>query len=554
MANESNADIQTQLAILRKSYAKELPVKIEAIEECQQKLVSSNTYDFEEVKNLHRQMHSLAGSGATFGFPELGEHARVIEQILKNWLQDNVSPSDEELNNITIQISQLNELIILPTKEVSVLSAIEPTSKKDEQIPLIYLLDDDPSFASELALQLGHFGYRVKIHTTCNELEKALENKVPSVVICDIVLQEGEMADIYTMRKFNENHLTNVPVIFISTNDNFNVRLEAVRAGSEACFSKPINIDQFVDRLDSITCNDPHESFRILIVDDDETLAAHYKLILQQAGMNVSTLSQPEKIFESIASCNPELIVMDINMPTCSGLELVKLIRQSDSYISLPIVYLSTESDHEKQLTAMDLGGDDFLVKPIKDNYLASSIAIRVKRARQLSELMSQDSLTGLLKHTKIKTQLSNELSRSMRQKSNMVFVMVDIDNFKQVNDTYGHMAGDRVIKSLARMLQQRFRKTDSVGRYGGEEFAVVMPETNLENAKRIVNEIRKDFSDIVFFHEGKEFSVTLSAGLSGYPLHDVAEKINQSADEALYEAKENGRNCVVVDKAKNNS
>jgi len=548
MTNESNADIQTQLAILRKSYAAELPAKIEALEECQQKLVSADTYDFENVKKLHRQMHGLAGSGATFGFPELGKHAREIEQILKNWLQDNVSPSDEELNNITIQISQLNELITLPQKEVSVLSAIEPTSKKDEQIPLVYLLDDDQSFASELALQLEHFGYQVKKYTTSRELETALEKKLPSVVICDIVLQEGEMAGINSMRKFNENHLTNVPVIFISTNDDFNVRLEAVRAGSEACFSKPINIDQFVDRLDNITSNDLPESFRILIVDDDETLAAHYKLILQQAGMDVSTLSQSEKIFESIASCNPELIVMDINMPTCSGMELVKLIRQSDSHISLPIVYLSTESDHEKQLTAMNLGGDDFLVKPIKDNYLASSIAIRVKRARQLSELMSQDSLTGLLKHTKIKMQLSNELSRSMRQKSNMVFVMVDIDHFKRVNDSYGHMAGDRVIKSLARMLQQRFRKTDSVGRYGGEEFAVVMPDTNLENAKRIVNEIRKDFSDIVFFHEGKEFSVTLSAGLSGYPLHDVAEKINQSADEALYVAKENGRNCVVVD------
>jgi len=402
MTNESNADIQTQLAILRKSYAAELPAKIEALEECQQKLVSADTYDFENVKKLHRQMHGLAGSGATFGFPELGKHAREIEQILKNWLQDNV---------------------------VSVLSAIEPTSKKDEQIPLVYLLDDDQSFASELALQLEHFGYQVKKYTTSRELETALEKKLPSVVICDIVLQEGEMAGINSMRKFNENHLTNVPVIFISTNDDFNVRLEAVRAGSEACFSKPINIDQFVDRLDNITSNDLPESFRILIVDDDETLAAHYKLILQQAGMDVSTLSQSEKIFESIASCNPELIVMDINMPTCSGMELVKLIRQSDSHISLPIVYLSTESDHEKQLTAMNLGGDDFLVKPIKDNYLASSIAIRVKRARQLSELMSQDSLTGLLKHTKIKMQLSNELSRSMRQKSNMLWLILIILN-----------------------------------------------------------------------------------------------------------------------------
>jgi diguanylate cyclase (GGDEF)-like protein len=164
-----------------------------------------------------------------------------------------------------------------------------------------------------------------------------------------------------------------------------------------------------------------------------------------------------------------------------------------------------------------------------------------------LSALMVQDSLTGLLKHTMIKEQLVQELSREQRTQSALSFAMIDIDKFKLVNDHYGHMMGDRVIKSLARLLKQRLRKSDSIGRYGGEEFAVVLPNCDPDSAAMLLNKIRADFSELRFLHEGKEFSVTFSTGIAGFPAHENADELNQAADEALYEAKHQGRNRIVV-------
>ncbi|MFT6914365.1 MAG: PleD family two-component response regulator [Motiliproteus sp.] len=163
-------------------------------------------------------------------------------------------------------------------------------------------------------------------------------------------------------------------------------------------------------------------------------------------------------------------------MPECDGMELSKIIRQIGAYISVPIVFLSSEEDQEKQLLAMSLDGDDFLSKPIKPWHLVSAVASRAKRARTMRALAEKDSLTGLFNHTKIKERLQAELSRAKRNHEPLAYAMLDIDNFKHVNDTYGHPAGDRVLKSIAIMLKQRLRKYDVIGCYGGEEFVVILP------------------------------------------------------------------------------
>ena len=550
MAN-INDDIKNKLRLVRESYVAQLPIKFEEIVNCQQKILERPKEAPDNLKTLHRLIHSIAGSSATFYLPSLGDKARQIEQFLKIWLQEGDTLPEDALRNISAQISQLGELTLSAldnSVDTSIHKTPHPTSGENK---LIYLLDDDNAFSEQICLKLTQFGYMVESFSTIQTLNIALVKKLPAVVISDIFLPEGEMEGIENMRQYRDDHTSDIPVIFISTNNDFNVRLEAVRAGGEAYFTKPVNIDRLVERLDLLTRQKQYEPYRILIVDDDKTLCTHFELVLQQAGMDVFTLTQPERVFDKIASCNPELILMDVYMPDCSGMELAKLIRQRDDYIGIPIVYLSTESNLDIQLEALHLGGDDFLSKPIEDKKLTSSLMARVNRARQLNSLMNQDSLTGLLRHTKIKAQLAVELSRAKRQNSDMAFIMLDVDHFKNVNDTYGHMLGDRVLKSLARLLQQRLRITDSVGRYGGEEFAFIMPDTNLENATKVANDIREIFSEVRFSHEGKEFAVTLSAGISGYPQHDSAEKINQSADEALYLAKKNGRNCVVIDEGK---
>ncbi|MFW6344149.1 MAG: GGDEF domain-containing protein, partial [Sediminispirochaetaceae bacterium] len=129
-------------------------------------------------------------------------------------------------------------------------------------------------------------------------------------------------------------------------------------------------------------------------------------------------------------------------------------------------------------------------------------------------------------------------------------FAMIDADHFKDVNDTHGHLTGDRVLKSLSRMLQDRLRRTDIIGRYGGEEFGIILINTDSEEAKRIMDEIRENFARVRHHSEKKGFFVTFSCGIASYPAIESPEEINLAADEALYSAKEAGRNRVVIKKS----
>ena len=160
---------------------------------------------------------------------------------------------------------------------------------------------------------------------------------------------------------------------------------------------------------------------------------------------------------------------------------------------------------------------------------------------------MIRDSLTGLLNHTKTKEQLSIEIERMRRLGHEVSLAMIDIDYFKKVNDTYGHATGDRVLRSLSRLLSQRMRQTDVVGRYGGEEFAVIMVGASAENARRAIDKVRESWAQLPHFSNGREFYSTFSAGVASAPPHKNAASLSEAADAALYEAKDAGRDRVVL-------
>ena len=250
---------------------------------------------------------------------------------------------------------------------------------------------------------------------------------------------------------------------------------------------------------------------------------------------------------DRLEAFRPELVLMDLYMPDYPGQELAGVIRQYDNWASLPIVFLSAETDLDVQLQAVGKGADDFLTKPINDAQLVAAVRVRIERARQLSVQISRDSLTGLLKHAAIKEMVDIEAARSRRTGKPATVAMLDIDHFKAVNDTYGHAVGDLVISSVAMLLRQRLRRSDVIGRYGGEEFAVILPECDIEDAQRLLEDIRLRFSTVHFNHEDREFTCTLSAGLassSQFPDHGGSELL-VAADEALYQAKRGGRNQI---------
>jgi diguanylate cyclase (GGDEF)-like protein len=338
-----------------------------------------------------------------------------------------------------------------------------------------------------------------------------------------------------------------IPTIFLAAGTDFQTRLAVARAGGDAFLAKPVAIPALAGCIETLLRERGQAPYEVLIIDDDEVLAEHYRLVLAAAGLLAERVCQPEEVLAAMETLRPDLILMDLHMPSCSGAELARVIRYSEAWQSVPIVYLSAEGDLDQQISALGCGADDFMTKPISDVYLVAAVRARAARARKVTELMSQDSLTNLLKHATIKDRLAQEVDRAQRQNSPLAVVMLDIDHFKQVNDTWGHQMGDQVIKTLGYLLRQRLRRQDSIGRYGGEEFAAVLPDCTAVDALHLIDDIRQRFSEVGFVHQGQGFNITLSAGIATTEVCAGAAGLLAAADAALYAAKRGGRNQVRV-------
>ncbi|MEO7344150.1 MAG: diguanylate cyclase, partial [Methylotenera sp.] len=378
----------------------------------------------------------------------------------------------------------------------------------------------------------------------------AMQQTVDVVILTDISFPDHSLGGVEVIKEIQAGRDIPLPVIFITVHDEFMIRLEAARAGGIAYLSKPVNIGKLIDKLDVLTSTLTTVPYRVMIIDDSVDITTYYSEVLEQAGMVPMVAHNPLNVIKTLLEFAPDLILIDLYMPKCNGMDLAKVIRQLDAFVSIPIVFLSAEMDLDKQLVAMSLGGDDFLAKPILPQHLISSVNSRIRRSLILRSLVLRDSLTGLFNHTAIKDELDREVVRSKRHGASLAFAMIDIDHFKQINDTYGHPIGDRVIKSLARLLKQRLRASDLVGRYGGEEFAVILVNAEKAAALQVLDTIRKDFSQLRHLSDGKEFTVTFSCGIADISQFRDATKLIEASDKALYKAKHAGRNQVILSDA----
>jgi len=336
------------------------------------------------------------------------------------------------------------------------------------------------------------------------------------------------------------------PVILISEDQSFEANLAAVRAGVRASLALPLDMVELGAWLTSLSQSET-TPYSIMVVEDDEIAAQTYALALQSAGMEATIVTNAVEAADAINRCSPDLVVMDMNMPTADGLEVASVLRLSRKNLSLPIVFLSSDKDLERQRAARKIGGDDFITKPVDLDTLASLIEIRAERARSLRQVMERDSLTGLLNHARFKDRVADELGRARRMGSTFSLCLLDLDHFKRVNDTHGHLIGDRVLRTLAHSLQGALRATDVIARYGGEEFAVLLIGTDATRAQIVMDKVRTSFEQLVFDGPNESFSVTVSVGVSNEQMGSTVEGLIGRADEALYIAKDNGRNRVVI-------
>lgn len=562
MASEKSS-FELHLEKLKSEYSAQLPAKISAIKSDWQLL--NNTWQSELMVQLHRNVHSLIGTSGTFGFTDISKTARTLEELFKPLLAQKAEDHTidpklyEEAMNIINTISNLisppipepshNDAPINPNDSSSDFSALGAqlsqvhNSGTVAQDILIYYLDHEIATPDVFLQNLLSYGFKSKHFRTMSQLLDAVQHKKPSLIIIDLTLPNTKVENTFDIAHTFVQR--GIKVFIFSGKDDFASRLLSVRAGVHSYISKPADIPALVGMIRNHLNLNINKPTHILIVDDQISVAEFYAAILEQAGMETTVETNPYNALSAMQTIGPDLLLLDLNMPGVNGDELAAVIRQQEQYQSTPILFLSANADPDKKTYLLKIGSDDLLSKDIPPEELVRHVKSRVERSKILTAMMYQDSLTGLLNHAQIQLAAERVFQHCNRKGSTFTIAMIDIDKFKSVNDTHGHLTGDRVIKALAQLLQQRLRVTDYIGRFGGEEFLLVMPDININDAGNLLNGLRKAFSQINFKENGAKFNVSFSAGVAkNTGMSNFMDQI-KVADEALYRAKERGRNVV---------
>lgn len=339
------------------------------------------------------------------------------------------------------------------------------------------------------------------------------------------------------------------PTIFTAESDGIEQRLACVRRGGVGLLVNPFPMDEL--RRVIAACQRPigFSGRRVLVVEDDASMATVIAQTLIKAGYRVERASTSGEVIDRLMDFHPDVLLLDLHLADCSGAELALIVRQLPGFATTPILYVSGEKDPQSQIAALKCGADGFITKPIRRADLVGRIDAVVGRLAELDRLAHFDALTGVYNARASRLELQRAMSVAARGDGLLSAGLIDVDHFKKVNDVHGHLIGDRVLQRLGKLLREHFRGSDIVGRLGGEEFLVIMPGATATNAERLLDTARALFPDAC---RGANENValpasTFSAGVACWDGKQSPESFLSLADQRLYRAKAEGRNRVLA-------
>ena len=299
----------------------------------------------------------------------------------------------------------------------------------------------------------------------------------------------------------------------------------------------------------------------ILVVDDSAGIRSQIRGVLAQLGPHeLLEAGDGLQAFKLMLERKPDLVICDLIMPVFDGLKFLALRATRPELANIPVIMLTAEGDANRKVEVFDQGASDYVTKPFNDRELLARVRVHYglkllqdelrEANKRLESLADTDGLTGLYNRRYIDGLLVREVQRTTRYKTPLGVVLLDIDHFKRVNDTFGHSMGDEVLRNVARIVNSSVRVTDSAARYGGEEMVIVFTQTTAQGVSEVTERLRQRLADFTHDHEGKSVHSTASFGISVCDGHGatptVLELVNR-ADRALYRAKHTGRNRVVM-------
>lgn len=544
------SDTSTELMALHERYRKQLPAYAEKLRCLWRDIREGDAASrAQHLGSLVSLAHRLAGSGTVYGFPDISEAASSVE----NACESERTP----LSNLSSMDEQVGSLITALESHALAFSDEQPTTdvsgESDKQLehhkPTVLVVDDDTDFVSYLENLLQGQGFRVQSLNTIEDFSSVVTFHEPLAAIVDMDFLGERYAGAQHVMAWRESDGAPLPVFFISAYDSFDIRLAAVRAGGNHFLKKPLEESRLISLLHSELRIGPDRPYRVLLVDDDEDLHALYQQILEKAGYQVFSATCAKSALDLVKSETPELALIDVNMPSCNGIELGQLIRQHEQLADMAMLFMSAVSDTDVELACARLANDEFIHKPVEPWRLLMVVKSRVERTRRLQAQQptrvglepesSLNPLTALPMLGAFKQALNAQIN-TQDAESALAVLKIDIRDFHELNELYGHFAGNQTLQRLAWDISRCLSSEDMLAHEGADEYLLMAP--NLERVEKALELAEKIQSVITRPNRNSEddlIPLTADIGIAVWPQDcSTPEKLLQCADTALFEAR----------------
>ena len=505
--------------------------------------IEENKIDQDLLTQAHREAHTLGGSLGTFGLSKASGLARKIESLLdpENLKSQQLSlqpKAIKQLNLLTIALRQ--EVNNYNNTETSISSPTATSSISSDEKPFLLIIEKDRQLISELFIEADVRGIRAEVATNLQTALKKIYNQIPHLILFDPTVAgtiEKGLEFLNEISVFKQP----IPIIVFTSEDSLNYRVEVARKGSKVFLNKPLPANEVLELVDrALRQNDQTSEAVILAVDDDPQTLAMLQSLLQPWGLKIVTLSEPQRFWETLEETEPDLLILDIKMPHVSGIELCQVVRNDARWGGLPILFLTAYKDIDSVNQVFNVGADDFVSKPIIGPELVARIINRLERIKLVRTLAETDPVTKLANRHKSSQEIEKFLHLSQRCRQPLCFTILDLQNFKHINNTFGYAIGDSVLREVGQTLRKSFNQEDVVARWGGGEFIICMYGVDRDRARKEIGKILEILNKQEFFApDGNKLKVNACVGLALYPEDGTElQKLYVSAVRDLSNAK----------------
>ncbi len=453
--------------------------------------------------SAERAAHKLTGVLGMFSRDTGTDIAREIETLL----QDNPVLDTQQSKQFVSLVTDLDSLLALDTT-----STVETTAEAN-----LLLISANIQLTKELQELAKTQGLGWHQTDNITQAKTWLENNLPYVVVIDSQTANNEAEYLSLVRELNARTPA-IPTIVLSNANNLNNRLAANRAGASSFLVKPVTASKIWQTTTKIIEQNQKAIASILIVDDDIIFLNTIRSILEPWGINVSTLESTASFWQVLNATQPDLVILDVEMPEVNGIELCQLLRSDPDWQELPVLFLTARQDAKTIQQIFEIGGDDYISKPVVGAELIARINNRLERSRLLHHLATQDRLTGLTNRSQSSREIESLLQEAQDNSQPFCLAVLKITDLQEINQKYGHVTGDRILSQWGKVIQAAFRSDEVTSYWGNGDFIIGMPNLDKFQGKEHLTELLTILRKQVFASfEGERFQVTFNCAVAEF-------------------------------------